>query len=64
MLVVNPQREIEERRVKLGIETPSKIEVLAGLSPNDLVIVGNRSQFKPGQAVQPKLVDVSESKGS
>ncbi len=64
VLVVNSQQQIEERPVKLGMETPSMVEVLGGLEENDLVIVGNRSQFKPGEPVEPKLVDVSELKGS
>jgi RND family efflux transporter MFP subunit len=64
VLVVNGQKRLEERRVKIGLETPSMVEVLTGLKENDLVVIGNRSQFKAGQAVQPKLVDVSELQGS
>jgi RND family efflux transporter MFP subunit len=64
VMVVNAQGRIESRRVRLGMETPSMIEVLAGLEENDLVIIGNHGQFEPGQAARPKLVDAAELKGS
>jgi hypothetical protein len=38
------------------LETPNRYEVLAGLKEGDLVLVGSRSQVKPGQEVEPKLV--------
>jgi RND family efflux transporter MFP subunit len=59
VFMVNHQNRIEERRVKLGLETPQKVEILAGLNENDLVMIGNRTQVKPGQAVEPKLMAVS-----
>jgi multidrug efflux pump subunit AcrA (membrane-fusion protein) len=58
VLVANAEKKIEERAVRLGIETPTKVEVLSGLQENDLVIVGSRSQLKPGQRVEPKIVEV------
>jgi hypothetical protein len=42
--------------VKLGIEGSSSIEVTSGLTENDRVIIGNRSEFHPGERVQPKVV--------
>ena len=51
------RQQIEERPVTLGLETPSSYEVLAGLKEGDLVLVGSRSQVKPGQKVEPKLID-------
>ena len=58
VLVVNAQKQIEARRVTLGIETPSMIEVVSGLNQNDLVIIGNHGELKPGQLVEPKLIDL------
>jgi RND family efflux transporter MFP subunit len=55
VMVVNPQGAIEERPIQVGIETPAKVEVLSGVRPDELVIVGNRSQLRPGQKVEPKL---------
>jgi len=53
--VVNPDHQIEERAVKLGLETPDRFEVLAGLQEGDLVVVGNRAGFQAGEKVEPKL---------
>jgi len=55
--LVNDQRQIEVRPVTLGLETPTSREVLAGLKEGDLVLVGSRSQVKPGQTVEPKLIN-------
>ena len=53
--LVNPEQQIEERPVTLGLETPAKYEVVAGLKEGDLVLVGRRSQVKTGQKVDAKL---------
>jgi RND family efflux transporter MFP subunit len=52
--VVDPNNRIVIRSLKLGLETPDRAEVLSGLSPGELVVVGNRSSLAPGQLVQPK----------
>ncbi len=49
--VVKPNGEIEERPVTLGLETPNKWEVLSGLKEGDLVMIGSRSEVRPGQRV-------------
>jgi hypothetical protein len=54
--VVNSNQELEERPVTLGLETPTKYEVVAGLKEGDLVMIGDRSQVKPGQKVETKLI--------
>ena len=56
VLVVNDGNRIEERAVTLGIETPSRVEVLSGLQEREMVVVGSRSQFKAGQLVAPKFI--------
>jgi hypothetical protein len=33
------------------------LQVLAGLQENDLVMIGSRTQVKPGQQVEPKLIE-------
>jgi RND family efflux transporter MFP subunit len=55
--VVNQAHQIEEQPVKLGLETSDKYEVLAGLREGDLVIVSGHSQVRPGQKVEPNVVD-------
>jgi RND family efflux transporter MFP subunit len=59
--VVNKQNRIEERVLRLGLESPQKIEVLAGLSENEWVMIGNRTQVKPGQLVEPKQIVAANS---
>jgi len=52
--VVNAKNEIEERAVTLGLETPEKYEVIAGLNEGDLVVISNGMPCQPGQKVEPK----------
>jgi RND family efflux transporter MFP subunit len=56
VFAVNSQNIIEECHVKLGIEDSVRVEVLSGLNDKDRVVIGNRSQFRAGQKVQPKEV--------
>jgi RND family efflux transporter MFP subunit len=56
VLAVNSQNIIEERHVKLGLEDSVRLEVLSGLTDKDRVVIGNRSQFRAGQKIQPKEV--------
>ena len=46
---------IERRDVKLGLESADRVEIVAGLDPDALVVVGNRNQLRPGARVTPKL---------
>jgi len=62
VLAVTAQNAIEERRVKLGLEDSVRVEVLSGLADNDRVVIGNRSQFRNGQKIQPKEVGADASK--
>jgi len=55
--LVNDQRQIDERPVTLGMETSTSREVLTGLKEGDLVLIGSRSQVRPGQTVEPKLIN-------
>jgi RND family efflux transporter MFP subunit len=56
VLVVNSNQEIEERPVTLGLETPTRYEIVAGLREGELVMIGSRSQVKVGQKVEAKLI--------
>ena len=46
---------LERKPVKIGLETPDRAEVTEGLHENDLVVVGSRSQLRPGTAVNAKV---------
>ena len=58
VLVVNDRNQIEERPVKLGYEGSDRIEIQSGLAEKDRVVIGNRSDFRPGEKVAPRVVDV------
>jgi len=62
VLAVNPQNIVEERHVKLGLEDSVRVEVLSGLTDKDRVVIGNRSQFRSGQKIQPKEIASDSSK--
>lgn len=55
VMVVNRQNTIEERLIQTGLETANKVEVKSGLSKDEMVVIGNRSQLKAGQRVEPKI---------
>jgi RND family efflux transporter MFP subunit len=56
VLMVTPESTVEERKVTLGLQGKSRVEVVSGLNEGDRVVIGNRSQFRDGEKVQPKEV--------
>ena len=56
VLAVNADNVVEERKVWLGVEDSTRIEVLSGLSDGERVIIGNRSEYHNGEKIQPKDV--------
>jgi RND family efflux transporter MFP subunit len=56
VLVVTPEDTVEERKVTLGIQEKSRVEIVSGLLESDRVVIGNRSQFRAGEKVEPKEV--------
>ncbi len=54
-MVVNAARQVERRVVKLGMETPTRVEITSGLAKGDQVVIGSRSTLKPGQPVEARL---------
>jgi RND family efflux transporter MFP subunit len=62
VLVVNGSHMLEERKVLLGLETPSLVEITSGLREGEQVVLGNRTRLKPGTLVEAKLVDTRELK--
>jgi multidrug efflux pump subunit AcrA (membrane-fusion protein) len=56
VLLVNAANRVEQREVKLGIQTATAAEVLSGLQENDSVIFGEQNQFKVGELVSPRTV--------
>lgn len=62
VLVVDQHDRVEERQVRLGLEGSNQVEVVSGLSPNERVIVGSRSEFRPGDVVAPRVMAEKEDK--
>ncbi|MCC6537310.1 MAG: efflux RND transporter periplasmic adaptor subunit [Bryobacterales bacterium] len=52
---------LERRGVTLGLETPERVEIRQGLAAGELVVLGNRSQYRAGQKVEVLRVDGGES---
>ncbi len=63
VLVVNSQNVIEERKVELGLQGSTHIEVLSGLKEGERVVIGSHNEFRPGMKVIPKSVDESAAAG-
>jgi RND family efflux transporter MFP subunit len=54
VLAVDQENRVAIREIHTGLEDPNSVEVLAGLSPGDRVIVGNLGTYRPGQPIDPK----------
>ncbi len=63
VLLVNQHNQVELREIQTGMEDPSRVEVLAGLSAGDRVIVGNFDSYQPGQRVAPKVEQFAYTAG-
>ena len=61
--VVDASNKIEDRPVTLGIQTATDAEVVSGLKAGELVVVSDRGSLKPGEEVQPKVVELIEYQG-
>lgn len=59
--VVTPENHIEIRKVQLGLQTSTRVEIRSGLKEGDLVVVGSRSGLQPGQEVKPKITAMAAS---
>ncbi|HEX6823597.1 MAG TPA: efflux RND transporter periplasmic adaptor subunit [Candidatus Sulfotelmatobacter sp.] len=60
VFVVNGNSELEDRLVKLGIQTANDAEVVAGLHQGEMVVVSDRAGLKAGEKVTPQAVSVMQ----
>jgi RND family efflux transporter MFP subunit len=60
VLAIDSQNIVQERKVKLGLQGKTRAEVLSGLTENEKVIIGNKSQFRNGEKVVPKAVKLPD----
>jgi len=63
-LVVNAQGRIEKRVLQLGLQTPSRVEVISGLSDGDQVVTANLSSYTAGEAVRAQKVVLPQLNGN
>jgi RND family efflux transporter MFP subunit len=59
--VVTPKNHVEMRKVQLGLQTSTRVEIRSGLKEGDLVVVGSRSGLQSGQEVKPKITAMAAS---
>lgn len=63
VLVVDAQDRVEIRPVQLGIQGPSRAEVVSGLNEGDRVITGGQSNYQQGEKVRSQLAqNIEESR--
>lgn len=60
VLEVNERNVLEERKVHLGLQGGTRVEVLSGLRRGDRVVVGSPNEFRPGMKVVPKEIEVGQ----
>lgn len=58
VLIVNDTNHVVKSPVVLGIQGPNYYQVISGVKVGDRVIVGNQSDYQPGQLVSPSPVDM------
>lgn len=59
VLLVGPDNRITERTVKIGMEGARRLEIVAGLSEGDRLVIGSRSQYRTGEQVDPRPIEES-----
>jgi RND family efflux transporter MFP subunit len=62
VMVITSEKQVESRKVSLGLETANLVEVLAGLREGDLVVIGSRASLQAGQQVKPKVTSMAAIK--
>ncbi len=63
VLLLDEQNRVQSRKIKIGIQDPNNVEVLAGLQEGDRVIVGNFGSYQTGELVQPKPIKFASNTG-
>jgi multidrug efflux pump subunit AcrA (membrane-fusion protein) len=62
VFVLTKEGQLQERKVKVGLRTPYKAQILGGLEEGDTVVVGNRAGLVAGETVEPKFVELPKVK--
>ncbi len=54
--VVDGHGRIEKRVLRLGVQTPTRVEVVSGVTDGDRVVTANLSSYNPGELVRAQQV--------
>ncbi|HEV2134639.1 MAG TPA: efflux RND transporter periplasmic adaptor subunit [Terracidiphilus sp.] len=61
--VVDTQGRIEKRELRLGVQSPTRVEVVSGIKAGDRVVATNLASYTPGEQVNPQPADLPASPG-
>jgi RND family efflux transporter MFP subunit len=61
--VVDSQGRIEKRELRLGIQSPTRVEVVSGIKEGDRVVATNLASYTPGEQVNPQPADLPATPG-
>jgi RND family efflux transporter MFP subunit len=61
VLIVDGSNKIEKRDVTTGLESATTIQILSGLNENERVVLGEQSEYKAGELVNPQIANPSEA---
>ncbi|HTV53322.1 MAG TPA: efflux RND transporter periplasmic adaptor subunit [Terriglobia bacterium] len=59
VLMVNRSDRVDQRTVRLGVETATDVQIMSGLQAGDRVIFGDLTRYHPGELVKPTPVDLA-----
>ena len=61
VLIVNHNGIVQSRPVTVGLTTANRCEILKGLLPGDLIVIGSRAGVRDGDKVSPKVVTTGKA---
>jgi RND family efflux transporter MFP subunit len=59
--VVTPENRIDIRKVNLGLQTSTFVEIRSGLKEGEMVVVGSRASLQRDQEVHPKITTMGST---
>ena len=63
IILVDPNNTLQERKITIGMQTATDVEIVSGLNEGDRVVVSDRSGLKSGMHVKPQDVEVQQYQG-
>lgn len=60
VFVIDKDDEVRQRPVRLGLQTPSWVQIVSGVVPGERVFIGDRNTLTVGMKVRPQLSGLVE----